>query len=87
MQNLSVQREERFRVAYYNRISGGQAEDITQIPGQALQLLSYLSYYDIIRPFVAENLQEGASVSILTNRYGVSRKYIETVKKKYQLEQ
>lgn len=85
IQGLLKRREERYRVMYYNRIAGTNCSTLCELPGEALHIISFLSYYDIIRPFVAEDLEDGAPVLLLTERYGVSRRYIESIRKKYHL--
>lgn len=82
---LLKRREEKYRVKYYNRIAGANCSTLCDVPPDALMLLSFLSYYDIIRPFVSEDLAEGVPVALLKERYGVSRRYIEYLKKKYNV--
>lgn len=82
---LLKRREEKFRVKYYNRIAGADCATLCEVPPESLKLLSFLSYYDIIRPFVSEDLEEGTPVTLLKERYGVSRRYIEYLKNKYNV--
>jgi hypothetical protein len=82
---LLKRREEKYRVKYYNKIAAANCSTLCDVPAPALELLAYLSYYDIIRPFVSEDLADGVPVALLKERYGVSRRYIEYLRTKYKI--
>lgn len=72
-------------VQFYNLFACTPAECLEDIPPEALAALSYMDYFHLIRPLIAEDLKNGNSHGRCAIRYRVSRKAVHTIATKYQI--
>lgn len=71
---------EYYTCQYYSLMSDRQCDSLEEIPSPARRALSYMTYEEIIRPFVLEDLEEGK----LSSR-GLARKYSTTLSRIRQI--
>lgn len=60
---------EKALVRYYNRISGNSVYSVDEIPTGALQVLQFLTYEELIKPFIAEDLLKGLGRNVVKRKY------------------
>lgn len=56
-----------------------QVEDISQIPEHHLEVLSFMDYHDLVRPFVAMDIRDGMSREQVSIKYGVTEGFARSV--------
>ena len=77
-------RYELFIVRLYNKINEGEAvECIEEIPLEAREVLSFFSYADIVKPFIAIDIRDGLSRDQASIKYGITPGYAREIGRKF----
>lgn len=81
---MLVKRYEHFYLKFYNEMSGTDVEKFEDIPERARELLMFIDYDTIVKPFIACDLEKGVTTTMISKRYAVDRQIVRTIGKKYR---
>jgi len=76
-------RIETYLVNYYNYISQEQASCYEDIPEQVRLFLSHLDHLDLVKPFVAIDIQDGMSYHQAAIKYGITPAWARSIGRKF----
>lgn len=57
---------------FYNRVAGKNVNSICEIPDDALEFLTYMSWAELVKPLVLEHQFQGATQQQSKIKFGVS---------------
>lgn len=78
-----MKRYEAITIRFYNRVTGSSVDKIEQIPDAARDALSFISYNNLARPFVIEDLEAGHTPKQVSITYQIPRGTIRSMGEKY----
>lgn len=78
-----MKRHETILIKFYNRVTGSEAERAEDIPNEARQALSYISYNAMATEFIIEDLEAGHSPKQVSITYRIPRGTIRSIGEKY----
>lgn len=77
-------RYEHFVIKLYNSIcQGDPVQCIEEIPQEAREVLAYMDYHDLVKPFVAIDIRDGLSRDQASIKYGVTPGFAREVGRRF----
>ena len=83
IQRLPVSHKFKSMLRFYNAIMKAhdlqEAEEVSDIPIQALRVLSHMSHRDLCKPFILIDIERGMSRPACSIKYGLSEAIIRNI--------
>lgn len=76
---------EKALLRYYNQITGSNLLTVDEMPSSAIEVMKFLEYEDLVKPFIALDLMKGLGRNVIKRKYSCRVTLVRTIGEKMKV--